>query len=51
MYHSADEGVPLDPVARETTQVKQERHIRYRIRLNMLDVRIFRQTSGLTSIR
>ncbi len=40
MHHSAAEGVGVDPVNREATQIEQERHIRYRIRLNILDVRI-----------
>ncbi len=40
VHHSAAEGIRLDPVNREATQIEQERHIRYRIRLNILDVRI-----------
>ncbi len=51
MRHSAAEGVRLDPVDREATQIEQERPIQYRIRLNMLDVRILRQVRGLTLIR
>jgi hypothetical protein len=40
MHHSAAEGVRLDPVDRKAIQIEQERHIRYRIRLNIVDVRI-----------
>jgi hypothetical protein len=48
MHHPTPEDVRLDPLDRQTVQVKQTRRIRYQIPLNMLNVRTLEQARDLT---
>jgi len=50
-HHPAAERVRLDPLDHKAAQVEQTRGVRYRILLNMANVRTLGQVRGLTSIR
>ena len=48
MHDPASERVRLDPSDRKAVQVEQTRGVRYRLRLNMLNVRTLVQARDLT---